>query len=274
MTKPSHDARIQAAMAYDEIFVPALFGAWTERLAQWAGLAPGDRVLDVACGTGGFVREAIHHVQPGGHVTGLDADPGMLAVAGQHNPRASWTLGTAEQLPYPDASFDVVVCAFGLMFFNDRLGALRQMHRVLAPGGRLVLAVWGPLERCVGYAMAAALFDRIAGRQAADVVREPFALGDPAEMESLLLAAEFTAPRLLEESGQATFASIEAMVNADVRGWLPLRGITLDMEVVGRLHQEADRSLATFRGQDGSVTFECPALIVTAAKQSPSDTTP
>src|SRR5262245_51467780 len=114
-----------AAEVYEAFFVPALFGAWAPRVADAAQLAAGQKVLDVACGTGVLAREAARRVLPGGAVTGLDRNDGMLAVARRAAPDIDWRLGKAEALPLADGAMDSVVSQFGLMFFEDRRAALR-----------------------------------------------------------------------------------------------------------------------------------------------------
>src|SRR5215470_422814 len=152
-----------AAKVYEELFVPALFAPWADRVADAARLRPGISVLDVACGTGVLARAVARRVEPGGRVTGLDPSDGMLAVAAERAPGLAWQKGVAESLPFPDKSFDAVVSQFGLMFFADRAGALREMWRVLRPGGRLALAVWGPLEATPAYVGLVALLARLFG---------------------------------------------------------------------------------------------------------------
>ena len=124
-----------AAQTYDDFFVPALFADWAPRVADAAGVEAGQRVLDVACGTGVLTRELARRVGPAS-VVGLDPNEGMLAVARRRTPKVDWRRGHAEALPFGDRSFDVVTCQFGLMFFQDRAAGLRQMWRVLRPGGR------------------------------------------------------------------------------------------------------------------------------------------
>ena len=141
-----------AAEVYEQYFVPALFREWPPRLLDAARVAPGQSVLDVACGTGVLARAAIERVGPKGAVVGLDLNEGMLSVARRVEPRVDWRQGAAEKLPFPDGTFDAVVSQFGLMFFADRPRALREMQRVLKPGGRLAVAVWDAIERSSGYA--------------------------------------------------------------------------------------------------------------------------
>src|SRR5882757_6578438 len=120
MTTSVPQAQIEAATTYEALFVPALFGPWAPIVAELAQIKTGDRVLDIACGTGVLAREAAARTGQEGHVAGLDPHAGMLAVARDRSPAIDWREGTAEALPFPDRSFDVVVSQFGLMFFADR----------------------------------------------------------------------------------------------------------------------------------------------------------
>ena len=166
-----------AAEVYEKCFVPAIFGQWAPRLADTAGLAPGDRVLDVGCGTGVLARAAADRVATERQVTGLDINVGMLAVARRIRPQIDWREGDATKLPLPDESYDVVMSQYSLMYFPDRIAALKEMMRVLKPGGRLAIAVWGPYERATGYVMLTEIAQRRCGQAAADVLTAPFVLG-------------------------------------------------------------------------------------------------
>jgi ubiquinone/menaquinone biosynthesis C-methylase UbiE len=140
-----------AAEVYESCFVPAIFGAWAGPVADAAGIRTADRVLDVGCGTGVLAREALRRVGQEGRVVGLDLNEGMLAVAARTEPKIEWQLGDAASLPFEDASFDVVVSQFALMYFPDRVASLREMWRTLAPGERLAIAAWAPIDRARGY---------------------------------------------------------------------------------------------------------------------------
>src|SRR5512134_552654 len=157
MREPLPQAQIDAAQAYEALMVPALFGQWAAKVADAAQIRPGQRVLDVACGTGVLAREAAARTGPTGFVAGLDPSPGMLEVAAHLAPAVDWRQGVAESLPFPDHSFDAVVCQFGLMFFRDRREALRQAVRVLTPDGCLAVAVWDSLDNIPAYAAEVAL---------------------------------------------------------------------------------------------------------------------
>jgi SAM-dependent methyltransferase len=136
----------EAAELYERYPARYILGPWAPLLVDAAALARGERVLDVACGTGLVARIAAQRVGPAGRVVGVDLNPGMIAVARSlPAPIATpieWLERSALDLRLPDASFDAVLCQQGLQFFPDKLVALGQMRRVLVHGGRLALSVW------------------------------------------------------------------------------------------------------------------------------------
>ncbi len=172
------------AEVYDRAFVPALFAQWGPVVAAAAGVAAGARVLDVGCGTGAATVTAAALAGRDGRVVGLDPNPEMLTVA-RRKPGIEWVEGRAEKLPFGDAEFDAVVSQFAMMFFDDRVSALREMQRVLAPGGRMAVAVCGTLAASPGYSALAALLDRLFGIGVGDAFRAPFVLGDARAMQAL-----------------------------------------------------------------------------------------
>ena len=127
----------QEARGYEQGFVPAIGAPFGAALVAAAGLRQGERVLDVACGTGIVTRLAADRVAPDGKVSGLDLNPAMLSVArsvAQSSGRPiNWYESSAEAMPLPDGSFDVVFCQLGLMFIADRRAAVREMRRVRSP---------------------------------------------------------------------------------------------------------------------------------------------
>jgi ubiquinone/menaquinone biosynthesis C-methylase UbiE len=182
-----------AAENYERYFVPALGAPIAGDLVGRAALRAGERVLDVACGTGIVARLAAEQVGATGTVAGLDVNPGMLAVARSAIPdetTVDWHEASAEAMPLPDGVFDVVLCQMGLQFIPDRSAALAEMRRVLAPGGRLVLNVPGPTPPPLAV-MADALATHVAPEVAA-FVHAVFSLHDPQELRALLDAAGFT----------------------------------------------------------------------------------
>jgi SAM-dependent methyltransferase len=250
-----------AAEVYDAFFVPALFGEWAGPLCAAAGVTSGDRVLDVACGTGATTRVAAEIAGGGGAVTGLDRNPGMLAVARANGPGIDWAEGLAEDLPFPDGAFERVLCQFGLMFFDDRKAALQQMARVLKPGGRMAVSVWDRVETSPGYARMVALIDRLFGPEPANALRAPFVLGDTGELGALAAEAGLTSAKIETQTGTARFDSIREWVRMDVRGWT--LADMIDDAQYEQLVAAAESELGEFAGPDGRVAFAAPAHIVT-----------
>lgn len=261
-------AQVDAGNAYENLFVSSLFREWAPRMIEAARVQPGQRVLDVACGTGVVSREAVLKVGKEGSVVGLDANPGMLAVADSITPSIKWQQGIAESLPYPDESFDVVVCQFALMFFIDKAQALREMFRVLKSEGRLAVAVWDSLGTMPAYADVVALLEQFAGHEAADALRAPFVLGDLDSLAILFNTAGADSFSVDTKRGTAHFPSVRIMVEADLRGWLPVVGITLTEEQIARIIQKAEETLSSYVTKDGTVTFPTSAHIVSATTLS------
>jgi SAM-dependent methyltransferase len=253
-----------AAEVYEEFFVPALFAEWPPRVADAAGIRPGQRVLDVACGTGVLARAVAGRVGAAGSVTGLDLNDGMLAVARRKAPAIEWRQGRAEALPFDDGQFDAVVSQFALMFFADRVAALREMRRVARPGGRLAVAVWDAIDRSPGYAAMADLLQRLFGEEVASALHSPFALGDRDLLRALFAEAGLPDATIATEIGTARFPSIASWVHTDIKGWT--LADALDDVQYALLLAEAERDLQPFVVADGTVAFDAPAHIVTATK--------
>ena len=177
---------------YERFFIPAIGRPVARRLIRSAALRSGERVLDVGCGTGVVARLAAAEVGTEGTVAGLDPNPGMLAVAASVTPPElgiAWHQASAESMPLPAGAFDVVLCQMSLQFMDDRRQGLREMRRVLADDGRIMLNVPGP---------AGAVFEifidamtRHLGNQAAGFARAVFALHDETELQTLLREAGF-----------------------------------------------------------------------------------
>lgn len=179
----------QTGENYERYFVPVIGAPAARPVIDAAALRPGERVLDVACGTGVAARLAAERVGPTGTVAGVDPAPPMLAVARRTAPDITWHDGAAEDLPLTDASFDAVLCSLGFMFFTDRGRALREMRRVLAPGGRMVLSTPGPIPPLFG-AIAEALAEHL-GPEASRFVHAVFSVHDPDQIRPPAVDAGF-----------------------------------------------------------------------------------
>jgi SAM-dependent methyltransferase len=177
---------------YERFFVPAIGAPLATDLVRHAALRPGERVLDVACGTGVVARLASPRFGAAGTVAGLDVNPAMLAVARSATPPGmpiQWHEASAEAMPLPDAAFDAVLCQMGLQFMPDKHAALREMRRVLVLGGRLILNVPGPTPRV--FTIMAEALARHVGAEAAAFVRHVFSFHDAAGIQNVVTGGGF-----------------------------------------------------------------------------------
>jgi ubiquinone/menaquinone biosynthesis C-methylase UbiE len=169
------------AEVYEEYLGPAIAHPWTRVLLETVPPHPGERVLDVACGTGSVARHVAPIVGAEGTVIAVDINPAMLAVAralpAPPGAAIDWREGDAVSLDVPDHAFDLVLCQQGLQFFFDRATAAREMRRVLADQGRVGISVWQGLHRHPVYQALLKATARHLGA-AVSAVEVSFSLGD------------------------------------------------------------------------------------------------
>lgn len=204
---------------YEELMVPAFFAHFAADLVARTGLRDGDRVLDVACGTGIVARAVAATGVSAGRLTGLDMTPGMLAVAERvaGDAGTEWVQGDATAMPFEDGAFDVLTCQQGLQFFPDRATGAREFRRVLAPGGRAVVACWTTLADQPAHH---AYMDAIAPVEPdlAGVGGAPFAFGEADALGALLEAAGFASVEVTRVDHVARFASAAEFVRSFSEG--------------------------------------------------------
>ena len=253
---------IEAAEAYEAAFVPALFAEWAPRLLDAVGVSAGDRVLDVACGTGIVARTAAERVRPGGSVVGLDLNEAMLTVARRTRPDLDWRQGDAAALPFADGTYDVVVCQMALMFFPDRVAALREMARVGAPGARVGLVVPAALADQPAYRVFVEVAERHAGPDARSLLGAYWSCGDVDQLRQWVEAAGLQVADVQTHVGTARFGSVDDLVSAEVES-TPLRA-RIDDDVYRSIRDDARPALAEFTRPDGALPAPLVGHVVVA----------
>lgn len=177
---------------YERWLVEPLFRPWAELTLDEVNLSAGDRVLDIACGTGIVARLARKRLGVGAQVVGIDVSPDMLAVARAVAPDIDWREGIAGALPLRDGErFDVVACQQGLQFFVDKPAAVGEMRRALTNRGRLAVTTWRSDEEIPLFRE----LRHVAEHQLGPIVDQRHSFGDQASLEALLRAAGFEGVR-------------------------------------------------------------------------------
>lgn len=261
---PAH--LIEAGRGYEALFVPALFDAWTRHVVEAAGIREGADVVDIACGTGVLTRSAKKWSGARGRVVGVDSAPGMIATACEIEPSIEWLLCSAESLNLEDESFDCVVSQFGMMFFDDRQKSVDEMCRVLRPGGSVAIAVWRSVEHNPAYADIIFMMQEHVGTAAADALRLPFSLGKAEDVVSVLKGSGLVEIKVEAKTESASFPGSRQMVEAELRGWLPLFDIVLDEDEIENILVESDKILRKYVNSSGKAVFPVSAHIHTAKK--------
>lgn len=248
-----------AADAYEEYLVPTIFEAISRGLVRRAGVAPGQDVLDVACGTACAARAAARTVGHEGSVAGVDVNPDMLATARRvtsgTTPAVSLHEADATALPFADDQFDVVLCQEALQFLPDRTAALREMRRVARPGGRVAASVLRPVAHNRVYDVFARALGRFAGPEAEAMMRSPFALVHDGALRADAADAGLADVSIRYLVGQERFASVAAFVHQEAAS-SPLAGplSALDDARLQAMVADLEASLADHL-DDGGLTF-------------------
>lgn len=252
---------------YERFFVPAIGTPLATDFIRLAALRSGERVLDVASGTGVVARLASQQVGPTGTVAGLDVNPGMLSVARSiTSPGESieWYEASAESMPLPDEAFDVVLCQLSLQFMSDKLTALQEMRRVLVHGGRMLLNVPGPAGPI--FAILAEAMERHISTEAAGFVRTVFSLDDASELEQLTSDAGFRNVTVQDDNKMLRLPPSKKFLWQYVHS-TPLAGVVAGADEGQRAALERD-IVAEWQEfeKDGAMTSPQRIVVVTARK--------
>jgi SAM-dependent methyltransferase len=254
--------------AYDELLGPVLFAPFAEVLARRVAALRPRRVLELAAGSG-IATAAVRRALPEAAITATDLNPAMVACGAERVPDANWQQADAMHLPMPDASVDVVVCQFGVMFFPDKPAAFTEMCRVVAPGGHVVLLVWDVVEASQ---VPAALVDGLEAVFPDDsptfVVRIPHGYADVEQIRADLSVGGLTCQSIDRVVLSSRAASATSLAQGFARG-TPLR---FELQQRGSLDDLADRlaeEMTRLLGE-GPIEGDLAAFLVHATRPSGS----
>lgn len=237
----------KAAELYD---ASPFFPLCGRRLVDLVEIRRGDRVLDVACGTGAVLLPAAERTGPGGSIVGIDLTPPMVAVtrakiAAANMHHADVLVMDATVLDFPDASFDVAVCGFAIWFIPNMQGALQEIRRVLKPGGKLAVSIWGPLSELARRHRE--VFTAVGGSQT-DLNSHP--VTTPDAVQEVLETAGFQVEQVLSEA-------ISVLYQDEEQWWAQRMACpqvsqqSLDAEALERFKHEAFTMVQDFKRPDG-----------------------
>ena len=260
-----------ASEAYEEYLVSSIFRSWADRLIETSEINEGDRVLDVACGTGIVARRAASRVGANGSVLGIDINEGMLTVAKETarevQPSIEWRQGDATDLPFSDEAFDVVCCQQALQFFDDPGAAVREMRRILTPGGSVALSVWRPLDYQPGYVVLADALERHIGDDAGAMMRSPFPAWDVDTIRMIGREAGFDDVSVTIEIGDVRYPSAEEFVRREAASSPLAEPITaVKQEIRNELIRTVEDSLHAYIDDEGIVS-PMESYVVTAERK-------
>lgn len=248
MSSPNFKAS-NVAEIYESHLVPLMFLPFSEEILGRLGPRTGERVLDVACGTGIVARQLAPLVGKAVRVVGLDPSPAMLAVArarpATEGAAIEWVEAGAQAMPLPDGAFDLVTCQQGLQFMPDKPAALREMRRVAAPGGRLGLAVWERVERQPFHAALETIIERRVGVR---IFETGFSLGGEEVVRPLLEGAGWRDVRVDTVERSVHAPSAETLV------WLHVMGAAAALPELQRMSPaEMDALIAGTQADAGDL---------------------
>jgi ubiquinone/menaquinone biosynthesis C-methylase UbiE len=256
--------------SYDRLMVPLIFRPYAEELARRAAALAPQRILETAAGTGA-VTEALHDAAPSAEITATDLNQPMLDVAAERvrADNVNFVAADAQELPFEDAGFDLVVCQFGAMFFPDRVRAHSEARRVLRPGGHYLLAIWDRIERnALTNISQQTLIEMFPDNPPMFMREGPFSYAEPAAIEADLRAAGFADVQI------ETIEKRSRVPSAHDAAAALCYGTPMGVEIQDREPGSLDRVFEVLRRKfeaferDGAVDAPMVAHIVTATRQA------
>ena len=256
--EPALQRRVQrygwdkAAAHYENFWQKQLKPA-QEKLLEMAQLKPGERIIDIACGTGLVSFAAARELGEKGFVLATDISDNMVRIGNQTAKQKNYVnmrfeRMDAEELKVPDDEYDAALCALGLMYVPDPIKALKEMYRVMKPGGRAVAAVWGQRDHC-GWAEIFEIVDR---RVSSEVCPMFFNLGNHDMLQRNFEAAGFSNIRTVRLNTSLIYTSDEDACGAAFAGGpVALAYYKFAENIKEEAHAEYLRSIASFRQGDG-----------------------
>ena len=251
---------------YDRLMVPLIFEVYADDLARRIGAFAPQRVLETAAGTGVLTRALARHLPAEAQITATDLNVPMLDKARARTPREGidWRQADALALPFGDRAFDVVACQFGVMFFPDKLKGYAEARRVLKPGGRYALNVWGRIEdNELADVVTAALGEFFPDDPPRFMARTPHGYCDPDRIRGELEAAGFRDIAIEPVERQSTAPDARTVALAYCQG-TPLRA---EIEARKGDLEDATRHVTEVlrrRFGNGAITSRIKALVIMA----------
>lgn len=255
---------------YERYLVPAITSVWASDLLDRVRPRPGESVLDIACGTGVVARMAEQrgHV---GRLVGVDLNTAMLEIARTKSSAVEWIEGSALNLPFGAGIFDVVLCQLGLQFFPDRALALREMARVLKPGGRTGLSVYSAIDQTPGAHAFVQALDRYLGPESSRTKRSEHLSCDAQEVGRWLTQAGFDGVDVATVAKPITFPSMSDYVRFQLTA-TPMAALLKDKiesereRLIASIAEDAAARLPSSMLAGGRLTFPQQSFVVTASR--------
>jgi ubiquinone/menaquinone biosynthesis C-methylase UbiE len=268
-TQEQWQLTMKAAELYERYPARYILGPWAPLLVDAGRLAAGERVLDVACGTGVVARAAAKRVGPNGRVVGVDLNPGMIAVArslrATSDAPIEWLERSALDLRLENASFDVVLCQQGLQFFPDKAVALQEMHRVLDHSGRLALSVWNSNSIGVYTGAVSAALVQFASHEVAAQFTASRRAPTAGELQRLAAEADFSAVEVSVIRINVHLPRIDKFVLDHLASTPVAAAIdALDAQARDKIGTSVMERLQRYTDEDGGITYPEETCVLTA----------